>query len=197
MKPQPKFEAGIGDSRDLTVDMTLIWPELASSSSEKLLFQLSVVHLLMLGLSVAQSMGAAHTAVIRVHKNVCAGYTRRTRPPTQCLHRTKHARLMSAVWGDTVSSKRAFAMKRFFSKWMPEEYCFFFLFVIISYKYHSVLPYLLSLFAFPFLPCYCVPSQINTSKIGDFQWFIYIFVLDFWNWSVIGTNLALPLGGKL
>lgn len=55
----------------------------------------------MLGLSVAQSMGAAHTAVIRVHKNVCAGYTRRTRPPTQCLHRTKHARLMSAVWGDT------------------------------------------------------------------------------------------------
>lgn len=81
--------------------MTLIWPELASSSSEKLLFQLSVVHLLMLGLSVAQSMGAAHTAVIRVHKNVCAGYTRRTRSPTQCLHRTKHARLMSAVWDDT------------------------------------------------------------------------------------------------
>lgn len=138
--------------------MTLIWPELASSSSEKLLFQLSAVHLLMLGLSVAQSMGAAHTAVIRVHKNVCAGYTRRTRPPTQCLHRTKHARLMSAVWGDT-EFLESVCNEALFQQVNARRILFFFFFVIISYKYHSVLPYLLSLFAFPFLPCYCVPSR--------------------------------------
>lgn len=123
--------------------MTLIWPELASSSSEKLLFQLSVVHLLMLGLSVAQSMGAAHTAVIRVHKNVCAGYTRRTRPPTQCLHRTKHARLMSAVWGDT-EFLESVCNEALFQQVNARRILFFFLFVIISYKYHSVLPYLFS-----------------------------------------------------